>query len=115
MNVLSPTPVANTLPAAWVPWVGMPHLFLNHKSAGKDRETGFGPVKHRINAGAAAANIEGASALGTLSLVASTLIGVVRNLVRGINKPSPFFNDETRRPILDPVVLSDEERAAIGL
>jgi hypothetical protein len=109
------TPMGNTLESPWVPWVGIPHPFVDHGPEGLTNDTAFGPIRYRINARHAAARVEEAHRYGPASLIVSSLLRTVSDLAQGRNRPSPFFDDETRKPVMTPVVLTGDERVALGL
>ncbi|MDF1566092.1 MAG: DUF6151 family protein [Deltaproteobacteria bacterium] len=104
------TPIANTVEQAWVPWLGMPHLFLDG-----EREPGFGPVRYRVHGRHAKDPHPAAHPKGSASLVLKTLAGMSLDYLRGNAWPSPFFDRASKKPVVDPRILRDDERAAIGL
>ena len=97
------TPVANLLAPAWVPWVGVPHAFVDGHRAGDDA---YGPVRHRINARHATRPVPGAHPSGPPALVVQTLWKTVRDVLRGRARPSPF-RDARGRPLVEPTMLDE--------
>ncbi|MCA9720767.1 MAG: hypothetical protein KC468_39255, partial [Myxococcales bacterium] len=105
------TPVANALAQAWVPWLGMPHLFVDAARAGGTR--GRAPLGWKIHARHARAPVPGGHATGPASLVLHTLVSALRDAALGRARPNPLRIDG--RPRVAPERLDDEARARLGL
>lgn len=107
------TPVGNTAASSKIPFVGVPHLFMDHGGAPGARERDLGPVRFRV---------QGKSGHGRLPpdthpefprrLLARTFYLLLRAKLAGLAGPSPFW-DERGRPKVEPTVLTKEERARL--
>lgn len=105
------TPVTNTRPG--FPWMGTVHRMFSVQDPGYLERT-LGPVKSRIM---------GRYARGTPPSGTATNIDfkgfmtvfpfLAKGLLTGKSKPSPLFENDGRTPIVQPVVLSLDERNAI--
>lgn len=105
------TPVGNLSPRPSLPFVGVPHCFMDHGSDPGARERDLGPIRYLVQA----QDGHGQLPLGShprfpFSVLLRTLRLLVRARLRGLGQPSPFW-DEHGRPRAAPVVLSREERA----
>jgi hypothetical protein len=105
------TPVANVQPG--FPWVGMVHRVYSVKDAGYLEKT-LGPIKSRIMGRFA----KGTPPNGTASGIdfkgfVTVLPFLLKGVVMGRAKGSPFFEQDGRTPIVHPVVLSLDEKNAI--
>jgi hypothetical protein len=104
-------PVANTKPG--FPWAGIVHRAYAVKDPGYLERT-FGPVKSRIKGRFA----KGTPPSGTPSDMdfksfITVLPFLLKGLLTGKAKNSPFFENDGQTPIVPPVVLSLDERSAI--
>jgi hypothetical protein len=107
------TPVGNTAPSPRVPFIGIPHAFMDHGDAAGGRERDLGPVRFRVQ------GQDGHGALPPGShpafprrLLARTAWLLLRATLKGLARPSPFWS-ERGRPRVEPLVLSKEERARL--
>ena len=108
------TPVGNMLASFKVPFVGIPHLFMDHAADGKTRDAALGPVSYRIH---------GRDGYGQLSadthdkapfkLIPLTLGRLIIERLRGHHLPTPFFDTSNGEPVSTPRVLSLSERQAL--
>ena len=96
------TPVGNTL-SAGVPFVGVIHSFMGEAAV---RDEFLGPVRYRVMGafahGAPDARIHRRF---PLTLLWRTISGMLFNRLRGLHKPSPFFEGDGA-PVSAPEVLS---------
>lgn len=105
------TPLANLQPGA--PWVGWVHRVFTVKDPGYLEKT-LGPVRARIQGKYA----RGTPPSGTADKVdfkgfMTAFPFILKGLLTGKAKPSPFFAEDGQTPIVSPTVLSLEERNAI--
>lgn len=102
------TPIANTLDSAGTPFLGMPVLFMRTPD-----EAAIGPVLARIQARFGKPPFPPDShARGPLGLILRSIRLLLSGYLRGAARPSPLF-DAQGRPIVEPLVLSPEQRAAL--
>jgi hypothetical protein len=108
------TPVGNTLATPQVPFVGVPHLFMDHAHDGVTREAALGPVSAYVHARSGHNDIPaGAHQTASWNLILRTLSGLVVKRIAGKHAPSPFFHGRCGKPICDPLVLTAAERKAL--
>jgi hypothetical protein len=105
------TPLGNTRPG--FPWVGIAHRAYNVRDPNYLEKT-FGPIKSRINGRFAKGTPPSGTASGMdFKGFLSVLPFLLRGLIMGKAKPSPFFAQDGATPIAQPQVLPLEERNAI--
>jgi hypothetical protein len=117
------TPIANTAGAGF-PVIGVIHSFMDqkfldqdfmdHLADGRSRDDVLGPPLCRIHERSATSPLP-PTAPGPLSfgLVARRAAKALGWWVRGLNRPSPFFDDHTNAPRSVPRVLTPSECAAL--
>ena len=108
------TPIGNTAADPRFPVIAVIHCFMDHQADGRSRDVVLGPPLCRIY---------GRSAVGPLPPMAPAppLLRVfVRRAskmlgwwMRGLARPSPFFDVSTNAPCSVPHVLTRSERAAL--
>ncbi len=102
------TPIANTIPG--FPWIGLYHR-MYQRTDPKFLETKTGPAKVRIlGRFATSTPPAGTSQKATLKDILAIAPYVLRGLISGKGKGSPFFLQGTKTPVVEPYVLSSEER-----
>jgi hypothetical protein len=108
------TPIANTATGPRFPVIGVVHSFMNHEADGRSRDEALGPplcrIYERSAAGPLLRNAPGPPSLGIFARRASRLLGW---WARGLDRPTPFFDDRTKAPRAVPRVLTPSERAAL--
>jgi hypothetical protein len=108
------TPIANTPARPGFPVVGMVHSFMDHAADGRSREEVLGPPTCRIfersAIGPLPPNSPPPPSVGLFARRASKLLGW---WVRGLGRPTPFFDDRTKAPRAVPRALTERERAAL--
>ena len=107
------TPIANSMAAPEVPFIGMVHTVLEKKNS-KDKLTDiFGPVRVRMQAKSGIAPLP-KDAVRTVN--AGFLLRVLKFIALTkwfkLGSPSPFF-DQNGEPIATPYILTTEEREAL--
>jgi len=105
------TPVGATNPG--FPWLGLVHRVYSVKDPGYLARA-LGPIKSRIMGRFA----QGTPPSGTAAKIdfkgfMTVMPFLLKGVLTGKAKPSPFFQQDGRTPIVDPQVLSVQERNAI--
>jgi hypothetical protein len=99
------TPIGNTAGARF-PIIGVIHCIMDHEADGRSRGEVLGPplcrIYERSAVGPLAPNAPPPPSLGIFGRRASLLLGW---WVRGLARPSPFFDDRTGAPRSEPRVL----------
>ena len=110
------TPIGNTVPTRQIPFVGVIHSCLQTTDS-TSIDTALGPIRARVNGRFAKGDLSGlkvhARAPVFYLLRVCGMLLLAR--LRGDHLRSPFFNLQTRQPIVIPHVLEDEERRKISL
>jgi hypothetical protein len=108
------TPIANTAARPHFPVIGVVHSFMDHAADGRSRDEVLGPPLCRIYESSAVGplppNAPGPPSLGIFVRRASSMLGW---WVRGLARPTPFFDDRTKAPRAVPRLLTRSERAAL--
>ncbi|MFT3921551.1 MAG: DUF6151 family protein [Myxococcales bacterium] len=109
------TPIANTLPARRIAFVALPHLALDCAALGQPRDSVLGPLTRRFEAGSARSTPPAGAHQGTpFAAKASFLAVLLRDSLIGRAQPTPFLDERTRQPVVEPMVLDAATRAALG-
>ncbi|MBI3204178.1 MAG: hypothetical protein HYZ29_21760 [Myxococcales bacterium] len=107
------TPVGNTAPSPRIPFVGVPHLFMDHGASPDGRERDLGPVRFRVQAEDGHGEVPpGSHPRFPPRLLARTLFFLLRTRLTGLARPTPFWDDRGQ-PSVTPLVLSKAERAEL--
>jgi hypothetical protein len=108
------TPIANTPAGPGFPVIGMVHCFMDHEADGRSRDDVLGPLLCRIfersAVGPLPPNAPGPPSVGIFVRRVPKMLGW---WVRGLGRPTPFFDDPTKAPRAVPRVLTQSERAAL--
>ena len=108
------TPIANAPAWSGFPVIGMIHSFMDRQADGRSRDEALGPllcsIYERSAAGPLPPNAAGPPSVGVFARRASKMLGW---WVRGLSRPTPFFDDRTKAPRAVPRVLTQSERAAL--
>ncbi|MGO9839245.1 MAG: DUF6151 family protein [Polyangiaceae bacterium] len=108
------TPIANTAAGPSFPVVGMVHSFMDHQADKRSRDAVLGPPLCRIYERSAVGPLPpNAPSPPSLRVFARRSAKVLDWWVRGLARPTPFFDDRTRAPRAVPRVLTSGERAAL--
>jgi hypothetical protein len=108
------TPIANT--AAWpgFPVIGVIHSFMDHEADRRSLDEALGPPLCRLFENSAVGplppNAPGPPSVG---LYVRRLPKLLSWWVRGLGRPTPFFDDRTKAPRAVPRALTPSERAAL--
>jgi hypothetical protein len=106
------TPIGNTASDPRFPLVAIIHAFMDH--TGHSRDEALGPPLCRIYERSATRalppNAPPPPSLGIFARRASLLL---RWMLRGLNRPTPFFDERTKAPRAVPQVLAPSDRAAL--
>jgi hypothetical protein len=107
------TPIGNTAGPRF-PVVGLIHSFMSHQAEGPSRDEVLGPplcrIYERSAIGPLPPNAPASPSLGIFVLRASRIFGW---WLRGLGRPTPFFDDFTKAPLSVPHVLTRGERAGL--
>ena len=108
------TPIGNTAADPRFPVLALIHCFMDHATDGRSRDVVLGPPLCRIYQGSAVRPLPpmaGAPALFPVFVRrASRMLGW---WMRGLARPSPFFDASTSAPCSVPRVLTPGERASL--
>jgi hypothetical protein len=93
------TPIANTPAKPGFPIIGMIHSFIDQEAAGRSRDDALGPpicrIYERFATGPLPPDAPGPPRLGVFVRRTSSVLGW---WIRGLGRPSPFFDDLTDAP-----------------
>ena len=107
------TPIGNTA-GPRVPVVGLIHCFMDHEARSRSRDEVLGPPFCRIYERSAIGPLPPMAppppSFGVFVRRASKMLGW---WLRGLGRPTPFFDDRTNAPRSVPRVLTPSERAAL--
>ncbi len=108
------TPIANTPARPGFPVIGVVHCFMDHAADGRSRDKVLGPplcrIFERSAIGALPPKAPPPPTVGLFARRASTLAAW---WVRGLARPTPFFDDRTKAPRAVPRALRESEGAAL--
>ena len=100
------TPIANTAASPRFPVVALIHSFMNYEGSGLSRDEVLGPplcrVYERSALGPLPPNAPAPPSLGLFAVRASKVLGW---WMRGLARPTPFFDAGTNAPLSPPRVL----------
>ena len=109
------TPIGNTAGPRF-PVVGLIHSFMGHDAVGRSRDEVLGAPLCRIYESSAVGPLPpNAPAPPSLSLFALRASRILGWWLRGLGRPTPFFDDHTNAPLSVPRVLTPSERATLLL
>ena len=105
------TPIGNTADRPGFPIVAVIRSFMDHDADGRARGDVLGPPLCRIYERSAIGSLPPDAppppSLGAFARRASKMLGW---WLRGLARPSPFFDERTKAPRADPRVLTPNER-----
>ena len=108
------TPIGNTAGPGF-PVVGLIHSFMSHDADGRSRDEVLGAplcrIYQRSAVGPLPPNAPVPLSLGLIALRGSRLLGW---WLRGLGRPTPFFEHHTNTPLSVPRVLTASERATLA-
>ncbi len=108
------TPIGNTAAGPEFPMVALIHAFMDHEADGRSRDVVLGPPRCRIYERSALGPLPSpgppAPSFGVFARRASKLLGW---WVRGLGRPTPFFDPKTGAPRAEPEISSPEELNAL--
>jgi hypothetical protein len=107
------TPVGNTIGGGF-PFIGVVQPFMAHDASGPSRDELIGPPAGRIWGEAAIGGCPpGVTARAPVKLLPKMAGKILSWWIGGKGAPNAFFDVKTKRPIVEPKVLTPAERAAI--
>lgn len=108
------TPIANTAASPRFPLVALIHSFMDHEANGRSRDQALGPPVCRIYDRSAVGPFPPTAppplSSGISVRRASKILGW---WMRGLARPTPFFDDRTNLPRAVPRVLTPRERSLL--
>lgn len=108
------SPIGNTAASARFPVAAVIHSFMDHEADGRSRDAVLGAARCRIYersaVGPLPANTPPPPSLRVFGRRASMMLSWQ---LRGLVRPSPFFDERTGAPRAQPRVFSPSERAAL--
>jgi Family of unknown function (DUF6151) len=108
------TPIANTAARPGFPVIGVIRAFTDHEASKLSRDEALGPPLCRIYEGSATAPLPldapNQPSLGIFARRTSMMIGW---WVRGLGWPTPFFDEQTRAPRVEPLEVTQSEHALL--
>jgi hypothetical protein len=108
------TPIANT--AAWpgFPVIGVIHAFMDREADGRSLDDALGPPLCRLYERSATGPLPpDAPAPPSVGVYIRHLPKLLGWWVRGLGRPTPFFDDRTKAPRAVPHVLTPSERSSL--
>ena len=108
------TPIANTLSQAKMPFAGIVHSFMDHASDGRSRDEALGPLRARTQARFGHEPLPPNShARAPVGLIARSIKQLLGSWIAGEHSPSPFFDANSRKPNIEPLMLAQAERETL--
>jgi Family of unknown function (DUF6151) len=104
------TPIANSLKSYKIPFTGVVHLIMDHKSDGITRDQAIGPVQAKFNSKFGINNPPKEALIPMAGLILNSISFLLQGWIKGANQPSPFF-DHQGKPKVEPYILTETERA----
>jgi hypothetical protein len=105
------TPVANCLNRPKLPFAGLHMRFVDPSVDAAPRDEAFGPIIARVQARWGKPPLpDDAYPRAPLSVILRSLRQLVGGYLHGRHSPSPFFDPESGAPVVEPTVLSLEDR-----
>jgi hypothetical protein len=104
------TPIGNTPRDPKLSYVGLVHRCL--AGSRSEQEAAFGRVRVAVNTASASRPVRSTPVAGLLALL-KIFHNVAGSRLGGGYKRNPFFHPGTRRPIVEPQVLSLAQRQAL--
>lgn len=103
------TPVAHTVASSNVPFIGIPHTFIHGTQA--ERNALLGPISARIRGRYGKDPLPKGAHLGVpLRALVRSYALLLWAWLRRRHMPTPFFDPDTGAPVLEPTVVSPEQR-----
>jgi Family of unknown function (DUF6151) len=108
------TPIGNTATSPNFPLIAIVHSFMDHEADGRSRDVVLGPPLCRIFERSAVGPLPPQGppppSFGVFARRGSKMLGW---RLRGLSRPTPFFDDRTKAPRAMPRVLTRSERDAL--
>ena len=101
------TPIANTAAGPRFPVLGVIHSFMDHEAGGRTRDEALGPPLCRLYEGSATGPLPpNAPPPPTLRMYARHASKLLGWWLRGLARPTPFFDERTKAPRAVPELLT---------
>jgi hypothetical protein len=108
------TPLGNTM-GPGLPFVGMIHSFMRIDRSGRSRDDVLGPPMARVNTESATPGAPiPSTAWATLRAITRSVRLLAGWWLTRSGFPSPFFDEATQAPRVEPRILSTDERKALA-
>jgi hypothetical protein len=105
------TPIANVPPNPKLPYAGVIHSIMNHAADGTTADAALGPIYARIMGKSGLRPLPpGTHQKASLSVILMAVRLIASGWIKGRQQPSPFFDESSGRPRVEPYVLTPEER-----
>jgi len=102
------TPIGNSATSSRFPIVAVIHSFMDHAGSGRSRDEALGPPLCRLFDRSALGPLPPTApsppSLGVFVRRTSIMLG---SLMRGLGRPSPFFDERSGVPLAEPRVISE--------
>jgi hypothetical protein len=109
------TPIGNTADRPGFPIVAVIHSFMDHETDGRSRAEVLGPALCRIYDRSAVGPLPPDAppppSFAAFARRASKMLGW---WLRGLARPTPFFDERTKAPRAEPRVLTPADRASLS-
>jgi hypothetical protein len=106
------TPIANTAGARF-PLIAIIHSFMDHEADGRSRDEALGAPLCRIYERSAVGPLPPTAPPPSFAVFARRGSMMLGWWLRGLAKPSPFFDERTGAPRAKPRVLTEAERSGL--
>jgi hypothetical protein len=107
------SPVANSM-SPWVPYAGAFTAILKPSGGLSAREKATGPIVGCIMSDYGIGTLPpNSSNRPSLKIILGVIQYLIAGVIKGLQKPSPFFNDDLKYPRVEPYILSKEERNSL--
>jgi len=108
------TPIANCVASPKVPFAGIPTVSMDAGGDGRGLDGVLGPVLCKVQGKFATGGLPAdAHARAPLSYLLRSARLIFKAWRRGQHAPSPLFDAATGAPIVEPIVLTADERGAL--
>ena len=104
------TPLGNTFPRGGIPFLGVLPICLGHKGTSQAVVDLVGPIRGHTNRMEPTPFFD---KVGNFFMIMGLLAKIMKWRITGGRSYKPFFDKETMKPLVKPIVISDEERKAL--
>jgi hypothetical protein len=108
------TPIGNTAAGPRFPVIAIVHSFMDHEADGRSRDVVLGSPLCRIYERSAVGPLPPNGPPPPSFMVFARRVKILGWWLRGLSRPSPFFDPKTGAPCVQPKILSRAEREALA-